>query len=522
MNVQPSPLLRLIAKYRPPICQQCARKYAFTSSALPRRRLSTTSAANQGAATQLGNRYFLSNSFRLQSNDSNGATESKRNTAAPITQGLDSRTRGDSASITRLDQEKEDVGNIRLDDVLATDKGTPASHTKPRRRGRLKPASNVEEGALEPLPLDASSTLSALASAAPAMSLKRRLAAYLALTKPRLAFLIVLTTTASYSLYPVPSLLSASATHTPSLSTLTLFFLTAGTFSVIASANTLNMLLEPAYDAQMSRTRNRPLVRGLIKTRSAIMFAIGSAVLGTGILWYGVNPTTSVLGATNIVLYAFIYTPMKRISVLNTWVGAVVGAAPPLMGWCAAGGHYMSAPTGLEVSGTLASLLEESKELLLRPEAMGGWLIAALLFAWQFPHFNALSYPIRHEYKNAGYKMCVSFYPALNTRVALRYSVLMFPICFGLTYVGVTDQGFLVTSSAINGWMMREAIRFWKTGGGEGAEAAKAARGLFWASVWHLPLVLVLAMAHKKGLWEGVWRSIVGEEGLDDEWDEEE
>lgn len=321
----------------------------------------------------------------------------------------------------------------------------------------------------------------------------------------------MLTTTASYSLYPVPSLLSASATHTPSLSTLTLLFLTTGTFSTIASANTLNMLFEPAHDAKMSRTRNRPLVRGLIKPRSAVLFAVATAIAGAGILYYGVNPTTAALGTGNIVLYAFIYTPMKRLSIINTWVGAVVGAIPPLMGWCAAGGQYATFSSSSPTFG------EEFSTLLFTPQATGGWLLASLLFAWQFPHFNALSHPIRTEYLNAGYRMMVSYYPRLNARVALRYSVVMFPICVGLSYYGVTDRGFVLTSSAVNAWMVREAWRFWRSGGGEGALAAKSARGLFWASVWHLPIVLVLALVHKKGLWEGVWNGVFGDGEVDEE-----
>ena len=194
------------------------------------------------------------------------------------------------------------------------------------------------------------------------------------------------------------------------------------------------------------------------------------------------------------------------------------------MGWCAAGGHYLSTPNTLAAETSLsASLIDEATALLFTRDALGGWLLAALLFAWQFPHFNALSHPIRHEYAAAGYFMCASRYPALNTRVALRYSGLMFPICGGLAYTGVTDKGFVVDSSVLNGWMLRESVRFWKSGGGEGQAAAKAARGLFWASVWHLPLVLVLAMAHKKGLWEGVWRGLVGEEDEEDgEWVDEE
>lgn len=408
---------------------------------------------------------------------------------------------------------------------------TSHSNPSPRPRARRKAAiastaeADTDTSVLPDLPLDASAQLSALASAAPAMSLRRKLATYLALTKPRLAFLVVLTTTASYSLYPVPSLLSTAATHTPSLSSLTLLFLTTGTFGTIAAANTLNMLFEPAYDAQMSRTRNRPLVRGLVSRRAALLFALGSAVLGTSILWYGVNPTTALLGASNIALYAFVYTPLKRRSVINTWVGAVVGAVPPLMGWCAAGGNYMtsssssSSPSSPSFPSTNQSILDEAHALLFSDQALGGWLLAALLFSWQFPHFNALSHPIRHEYASAGYRMLVSVNPSRNTRVALRYSLAMFPICVGLSYVRVTDPYFVLTSSVINGWMVRDAWRFYRSGGGEEKAAAKAARGLFWASVWHLPIVLVLAMAQKKGLWEGVWRGLVGTPEGEDEWE---
>lgn len=341
------------------------------------------------------------------------------------------------------------------------------------------------------------------------------MATYLALTKPRLAFLVVLTTTASYSLYPVPSLLSTAATHTPSLSSLTLLFLTTGTFSTIACANTLNMLFESNHDAKMTRTRNRPLVRKLVSSRAAFVFALAAGALGTSILWYGVNPTTAMLGASNALLYACIYTPLKRIHPINTWIGAIVGGIPPLMGWCAAGGHYIT-------SSSPQSLIDEASALLFSPASAGGWLLAALLFAWQFPHFNALAHPIRHEYFAAGYRMLVSLNPRMNTRVALRYSLLMFPICVGLSYVNVTDRVFIATSSVINGWMAYEAFRFWRSGGGETKVAALTARALFWASVWHLPIVLVLAMAHKKGLWDGVARKVKGALGyveIEEEWE---
>ncbi|EGP92538.1 uncharacterized protein MYCGRDRAFT_65527 [Zymoseptoria tritici IPO323] len=384
-----------------------------------------------------------------------------------------------------------------------------------RRRKRLKEAASVLDAAGDvPLPPDASSSLSHDAAAAPEKSLRRLFSTYLALTKPRLAFLIVLTTTASYSIYPVPALLSTSVTDAPSLSTLTLLFLTTGTFACIASANTLNMLFEPQHDAKMSRTKNRPLVRGLVSKRAALVFAIATGMVGSGLLWYGVNPTTSILGAGNIALYAFAYTFSKRIHPVNTWIGAIVGAIPPLMGWCAAASQY-STKNAMQASST--SVWEEAQELLFTEQAIGGWLIAGLLFAWQFPHFFALSYGVRKEYAGAGYKMLTSTNMPMACRVSLRYSLVMFPICAGLSYYELTDRAFVVTSGVANAWMLREAIRMWRLNGEKGS-----ARALFWASVWQLPIVLVLAMVQKKGLWDRIWAGIYGHPELEEDWEEEE
>ncbi|KAK7188741.1 Protoheme IX farnesyltransferase, mitochondrial [Paraphaeosphaeria sporulosa] len=362
-------------------------------------------------------------------------------------------------------------------------------HRRRKRRRELESTENTEQS--YPIALDASAQLADISSKLPQRSLKRVFTTYLSLSKPRLSFLVVLTATAAYSLYPVPGLLAPAATATPSLSTLTLFFLTSGTALCSASANAFNMLMEPEHDAKMSRTRNRPLVRKLISTRGAMVFAVACGALGTGALYYGVNPTTAFLGFTNIVLYAGCYTPLKRMHVLNTWIGAIVGGIPPLMGWTAAAGQCAH-------DGTW-------QELLFGENSAGGWLCAALLFAWQFPHFNSLSWSIREEYKYAGYRMLAWVNPAQNGRVALRYAVLMFPVCIGLSLCGVTDMSFIATSSVVNGWMVWKAVDFWREQGHKGT-----ARGLFWASVWHLPIVMVLAMAQKKGLGERVYRSIFG------------
>ena len=158
------------------------------------------------------------------------------------------------------------------------------------------------------------------------------------------------------------------------------------------------------------------------------------------------------------------------------------------------------------------------KELLFAQDgsSVGGWLLAALLFAWQFPHFNALSHTIREEYRAAGMRMLCWVSPRANARIAFRYSLYMFPICLALSSCGVTDWSFVATSGLVNTWMAAEAWKFWRRTGEHGS-----ARGLFWASVWHLPIVLVLAMAHKKGLWERVWGAVWGEAQEEDDAEDE-
>lgn len=388
----------------------------------------------------------------------------------------------------------------------------PTPQVPPHRQRQAARRAAAAAAAAQPdtpsavLPQNASDTLTSLAASQPADSLRRQFSALLSLSKPRLTVLVVLTAMVPYALYPVPAFLSASLADTPSLSPLTLLFLTTGTTLCSASANALNMLYEPSTDAKMSRTRNRPLVRKLLSTRAAVLFAAGCGLLGTAALYWGVNPTVSFLGAANIALYAGVYTPMKGMHWLNTWVGALVGGIPPLMGWAAAAGESATS------DGTF-------RELLFKfggdgTSSAGGWLLAGLLFAWQFPHFMALSWAVRDEYKNAGLKMLCWLNPARNGRVALRYSLVFMPICVCLCAYGVTEWTFAVTSLPVNLWLIREALKFHRFEGHKGS-----ARGLFWASVWHLPVVMGLALLQKKGMWQRVWASIVG--GPDeDEWED--
>jgi protoheme IX farnesyltransferase len=286
------------------------------------------------------------------------------------------------------------------------------------------------------------------------------------LSKPKLSTLVLLTTMSSYALTPFPA---------ASLSTL--FFLSSGTWLCCASANAFNMWLEPPFDSQMSRTRNRPLVRGSIRPEQAFSFGTLCGITGTAALFLGVNTTCAILGSANILLYAGVYTPLKRVSIANTWVGALVGAIPPLMGWVAA--------TPYDLFDT---------------QNLGGLYLGLLTYAWQFPHFNSLAWFIRGEYARAGYVMTCISNPSLNSRVSLRYSLCTFPICYGLVHAHVCDPYFLVDGTVLNAYLSYRAIDFWRQVGSD-KDKDKSARKLFFASLIYLPGILLLAMLHKTGVW---------------------
>lgn len=493
-----SPIVRPGPPRQALLCSRCLIRTSRSQSAIVRGFVSSHRAglADHQRPSTIHTTYFSANRLQDDSGRKGGLLSSIASATARNAHPWNLRSQNDAATNLASSTHTTPSSSIETQSIQ--------NELPHRRRKRLKDE-GLENGQAEPvIPPDASAQLSTFSSALPTTSLRRKLAAFLALSKPRLSFLILLTTTSAYGMYPISSLLALDPAMTPlptlSTSTLTFIYLTTGTFLSCCSANTLNMLFEPKYDALMSRTRNRPLVRGLVSPRAAVLFAIGTAITGLSLLYIGTNPTTTALSAANICLYAFVYTPLKRIHVINTWVGAVVGGIPPLMGWVAAAGQ--TATTGHDTW----------RDMLFSQDSIGGWLLAGILFAWQFPHFNALSHTIRDEYKNAGYRMMCWTNPARNARVALRYSVLMFPISIGLWWVGVVGHGFLVGSTIANGWLVREAYRFWENQGARGT-----ARGLFWASIWQLPILLVGGLVTKKGLWDGVWRNIFGQPDEDDD-----
>ncbi|KAJ3354204.1 Protoheme IX farnesyltransferase, mitochondrial [Allomyces javanicus] len=311
------------------------------------------------------------------------------------------------------------------------------------------PADGKEPGA--PSETDKASTY----RACPPLTLPQLLGVYSELSKARLASFVTLTTMVGYALAPTATAVT------------TLLATTIGTHLCVTSANTFNQLMESPYDAQMSRTRNRPLVRHAITPFHAAAFAVGTGVAGIASLAAFVNPLTAALGGANLVLYAFIYTPMKRLSIANTWVGAIVGAIPPMMGWTAC------------------------TNSLALPDDLGAYVLGFLMYAWQFPHFNSLSWNIRADYSKAGYRMAAVTDPALNARVSLRYALAMLPVPVLTSYMGLTTWWFVATSSVANGAMALYAYRFWRQ------RNDKSARDLFFSSLFHLPIVFGAMLVHR-------------------------
>lgn len=275
---------------------------------------------------------------------------------------------------------------------------------------------------------------------------------YARLAKIKLTALVVMTAAAGYAMAPAP--------FDPAI-----FFVSSlGTGLASCTANSINQYFEVPFDSNMNRTKNRPLVRGQISPLHAVSFALACGVPGITLLTLAVNPLTGVLGALNIFLYTCCYTPLKRLSITNTWVGALVGAIPPIMGWTAATGA-------------------------LEPGAL---LLGAFLYSWQFPHFNALSWNLREDYSRGGYRMMSVTHPGLCKRVALRHSLGLIGLSTLAPALDVTTWTFPVISLPVNLYISYLAFRFYRRGD------RSSARKLFFCSLWHLPMLLLLAFTCKK------------------------
>lgn len=284
------------------------------------------------------------------------------------------------------------------------------------------------------------------------IDLKKLPQQYMQLSKIRLTGLVVLTEMAGYAIAPEAMHLS------------TFLWAALGTGLCSSSANSFNQWLEVPFDSQMSRTQNRVLVRARLSPLHVVMFGATAGLLGVSLLLTQVNGLTAALGVSTLFLYTSVYTPLKRISILNTWVGSVVGALPPLMGWAACTG-------GLDA---------------------GGLILAGILYSWQFPHFNALSWNLRADYSRAGYRMmCVTNAP-LCRRVTLRHCFALLGLTTLLPVCGVTTWWLALDSLPLNVWQTYLGYRFYKD------SDSRSARKLFRFSLLYLPILMLMILLHKK------------------------
>jgi protoheme IX farnesyltransferase len=227
----------------------------------------------------------------------------------------------------------------------------------------------------------------------------------------------------------------------------------------------LNQLLEREYDAKMRRTQNRPLPSGRLQPATVMIFGGVSSVAGLIYLAFAVNSLTSVIGAVTLVSYLFIYTPLKRVTWLNTAIGAIPGALPPLMGWTAARN---------ELSGE-------------------GWALFAILFFWQLPHFFAIAWMYRDEYAKAGFKMLPNVDPdgSRTAQQAVSNSLALLAVSLCPFVFKMTGTIYLAGAIILGAGFLWCAIQFSRQ------LTLTRARQLFFASIIYLPLLLALMVWDK-------------------------
>lgn len=284
---------------------------------------------------------------------------------------------------------------------------------------------------------------------------------WMELAKVRLTAMVVITTGVGFIL--------GSAGH---ITWLTLLYTVMGTWMLAGSAAAINEILEIEPDSRMNRTKNRPLPTHRMSVAAAWLLAGIAAITGTAMLLFLVNLLTALLGLLNLGIYAFVYTPLKRRTSLNTLVGAVCGAIPPMMGFTAATGHI-----------TVPALL-----------------LGTLLFVWQIPHFLSLAWMYREEYRRAGFKMLplVENGGMLTCRMILAYSLALIPITLAVALLGITGGWYTPVAILTGTAMVYLAAQMMRN------PSREAARRVFLASVTYLPLILVVMVAqsaHHQGRW---------------------
>jgi protoheme IX farnesyltransferase len=294
-----------------------------------------------------------------------------------------------------------------------------------------------------------------VAPATVAGSRRRIMSDFAELVKARLTLLVLLTTAVGYYL---------AAAHP--INPVGLFHAVFGTALAAAGAAALNQWWERRLDALMHRTMTRPIPAGRMSPRDALILGCLLSVAGVSYLTILCNALSATLAAATIIIYIFAYTPLKRVSTVNTLVGAIPGALPPMVGWAAASGQL----------------------------APGAWSLFAILFCWQLPHFFAIAWMYREDYARAGFEM-ISKDDQSGARSASQsvlFCILLLFISGSPAFLKVVNYNYLTVELILNGIFIFAAMRFLRT------QAHADARRLFLTSIAYLPLLLAALVLTKK------------------------
>jgi protoheme IX farnesyltransferase len=314
-----------------------------------------------------------------------------------------------------------------------------------------------------------SATTSTAISAQKTVAEPRLFADYVTLFKLRVTVMVIITAAAGFYLGSLAS--GISPFHAGLVQAL------AGIAVVTCGSSALNQALERRTDALMRRTSNRPMAAGRISLAHGLLLGFATIFLGSLYLAYTTNLLTGTLTLLTAISYVGIYTPLKRITVINTFIGAFPGALPPLIGWTAVRG-----------------VIEWPAVALF-----------AILFVWQFPHFMAIGWMYRDDYSAAGIRLTPTQpdeqFAARSTVIqSLFYAVLMVPVSLWPTWLGVTGWIYGVAAGVLSLGYLWYTIRFARITRSPGSpESRMYARDLLKASVIYLPLLMAAMMLDAKG-----------------------
>jgi len=282
-----------------------------------------------------------------------------------------------------------------------------------------------------------------------AIGVREKLAAYVELTKPRIAFMLVLTSAAGFYLGSTQGF------------DVILFINSMVGIAILAfGVATLNQFIERKTDALMERTAKRPLPTNKISSNEALLFGIVQCVVAELYLLFLVNGLTAFLGLIVIVGYVLLYTPLKTKTSASTAIGAIPGAMPPLMGWT-------SAADSINI---------------------GAWTLFALLFLWQFPHFLAIASMYKEQYGKAGIKMLPTLEKdgKITARQIVLFTILSVAVSLAPFFIGLSGIYYLVGASLLGIWFLWTSIEAAR------AKTVEKSRKLLLVSVLYLPIIFAL------------------------------